>query len=362
MTTILCNNKQCLVIDGISTLTIPINTALVDLQQKRQTSGHSLAYYASQFYDFLTKRGINDFSKVTAADIRFFAEQLESNDKGPSVLIAYATLIDEIFDAFCVLNGHPHSTLVHGDAIYIAGGQAYKKRRHNTLAGNIIRWRICRRDLNAMPYMISYTKWYTPEEIQCIYHTLSLRDRCIFLCSIETGYRISSVLSIKANIEHIKQGLVEETFSKTGRLHKAEISARLQTDIAEYMSTDRLRATEKAEKECDYLFLQSKGKHIGQQLTYDAYYHALKAAEARIHEKYASMQNLVLHSHAGRSTYFNRLMHLNHANKHAGKEYLSDRAICHRMDWKSMDCLQAYYDFKECAIPPSSLYRDLYSI
>lgn len=68
--------------------------------------------------------------------------------------------------------------------------------------------------------MLTYTKWYTPEDVNLVFHQLPLRDRCIFLCSIETGYRISSVLSIRANPEHIRNGFVEETFSKTGRLHR----------------------------------------------------------------------------------------------------------------------------------------------
>jgi len=84
--------------------------------------------------------------------------------------------------------------------------------------------------------MVTYTKWYTPEEIELVANALSLRDRCIFLCSVETGYRISSVLSITANADHIKRGFVEETFSKTGRLHQAQISPYLQRCLAQSTS------------------------------------------------------------------------------------------------------------------------------
>ena len=350
--------KEYYILDGTSDLEIPINAALVDLQTKRQSSGRPLCYYAQHFYNHLKEKGTTDLAEVTAADIRFFAEQLMDLEKSAAVLEAYAALISEIFNVFMELNGHPHLTLLKGDAEYATGGRGKKNRRHYTLAGNIIRRKVSKKEKNRVIPMATYAKWYTAEEIELVAKSLSLRDRCIFLCSVETGYRISSVLSITAISDDIKNGFVEETFSKTGRLHRAQISPLLQKCIAEYMSTERRYVLDKVGEDCEYLFVGRKGKSAGQHLSYNAFYLALKAAEKRIHSAYPDKQNMKLHTHAGRSTYFNTLMHQNLKRKQAGEECLSDVTICHLMDWKTMDCLDAYYDFQERAIQPSPLYED----
>ena len=352
------NNKEHWILDGNGDLLVPINAALVDLQTKRQSSGKSLCYYARQFCAYLQDKNISDLSEVTAADIRFFAEGLVASAKSVSVVNAYASLIGEIFSAFMELNGHPHSTLIKGDAEFAAGGRAKRRRSHYTLATSIIRRQVSKKELRKKTAMVTYTKWYTPEEIELVARTMSLRNRCIFLLSVETGYRISSVLSILAHNEHIKYGIVEESFSKTGPVHSARISQMLQRSLVEYMETERRRVVEKAGEDNDFLFLASKGKNAGKPLSYNAFHLALKAAERKIHETHPDKQDLILHTHAGRSTFFNRLMHDNLERKQRGENYLSDSQICHLMDWSSMDCLDAYYDFQERALPPTPLYED----
>ena len=358
MTKIIINQRPSYIIDGTSDLLIPINTALVDLQGKRQTSAKSLCYYAQHFHTYLIESGITDLSEVTAADIRFFAEGLVASGKSVSVINAYASFIGEIFSAFMELNGHPHSTLLKGDAAFAAGGRSKKQRSNFTLAATIIRRKVSTKETRKKAAMITYTKWYTPEEIELVSQSLSLRDRCIFLTSVETGYRISSVLSILANAEDLKNGIVEETFSKTGPTHAAGISPMLQRYLVEYMTTERHRMVEKTGEDNEHLFLTNKGKNTGKPVSYNAFYIALKTAEKKIHEAHPDKQDMVLHTHAGRSTFFNRLMHHNLEQKQARKECLSDNQICHLMDWTSMNCLEAYYDFQERALPPTPLYED----
>lgn len=352
------NSKKYYILEGVSDLIVPINTALVDVQTKRQSSGKSLCYYAQNFCTYLQSRDIADLSSVTAADIRFFAEDLIASAKSASVVKAYASLIGEFFNAFMELNGHPHETLMKGDAEYAAGGRGKKRRNNYTLASSIITRMVSKKEQRKKATMITYTKWYTPEEIDLVAEMLPLRDRCIFLCSVETGYRISSVLSILANTQDIKNRVVEETFSKTGPVHSAGITPRLQRVLVEYMTTERRRVLEKKSANNEYLFLTSKGKNAGKTLSYNAFYLALKNAEKKIREAHPDKQDMVLHTHAGRSTFFNRLMHNNFEKKQAGEYYLSDTQICHLMDWSSMDCLEAYYDFQDRALPPTPLYDD----
>ena len=244
MTHVIINGKRCQILKDTTVLSVPVNTALVDLQLKRKDSANSICSYARIFCDHLLQKGITDLADVTAADLRFFAEELISAGKSAAVVNAYASLIGEIFNAFIELNGHPHSTLLKGDAAFAAGGRGKKRRSNYTLAAAIIRRKVSKKERRQKTAMITYTKWYTPEEVQLVAQTLSLRDRCIFLLSIETGYRISSVLSIFATTENIKNGFVEETFSKTGPTHAARISPTLQRYLAEYMATERRRVVE----------------------------------------------------------------------------------------------------------------------
>lgn len=358
MLRITIGQKSLYILEDMGDLSVPVNTALVDLQLKRKDAASSLCSYARIFCEYLLQKGITDLADVTAADLRFFAEELISAGKSAAVVSSYASLIGEIFNAFMELNGHPHSTLLRGDAAFAAGGRGKKRHSNFTLAAAIVRRKISKKESRQKTAMITYAKWYTPEEVQLVAQTLSLRDRCIFLISVETGYRISSVLSILANAEEIRRGVVSETFSKTGPIHAARISPMLQRYLAEYMATERRRVVEKIDKDNEYLFLIRKGKNAGNPVSYNAFYIALKTAEKKIHEAHPDKQDMVLHTHAGRSTFFNRLMHENLDWKQHGENPLSDPQICHLMDWSSMDCLEAYYDFQERALPPTPLYED----
>ena len=351
-------DKEYNILSASYELAIPVNAALIDFQRRAQTSGKSKVYYARDFLRYLDAENITDLSNVTAAHVRLYAEALVNAGKSNAVIETYARVIDAIFDRFCELNGSLHETLLYGDMEFAAGGRD-RKNKHETKAGKIIRRLLNVKEKNVEKPMINYTKWLTPQEVESIYHALSIRDRCIFLTSIETGYRISSVLSIRVNPDDTKNCMVRETFSKTGRLHAAEISERLANAIITYMTTDRANAVKNAGEDCGALFIKNKGKNIGKPLSYDDYYHALKVAEKRIHLQDEDMSHLVLHTHASRSTYFNLLLRGNFKDKSDGKPYLSDFEICHLMDWKSMSCLENYYRFNERVSEPSSLYSEM---
>ena len=351
-------DKEYNILLAAEELAVPTNTALIDFQRRAQTSGKSKVYYARDFLRYLDAESITDLMDVTAGHIRLYAESLVNAEKSNAVIETHTHVIDAIFDKFCELNGRPHETLLYGDMEFAAGGRD-RKNKHETKAGKIIRRMLNMKEKNAAEPMINYTKWLSPQEVETIYNALSLRDRCIFLTSIETGYRISSVLSIMANPDDTKNRIARETFSKTGRLHAAEISERLANAIMTYMTTDRANAVKNAGEDCGVLFIKNKGKNIGKPLCYDDYYHVLKVAEKRIHLQDEGMSHLILHTHASRSTYFNHLMRTNFKDKCEGKRYLSDFEICHLMDWRSMSCLENYYRFNERASEPSSLYSEM---
>ena len=99
MCQIIVNGKRCQILKDTLDLSVPVNTALVDLQLKRKDSASSLCYYARHFCGYLLGKGITDLADVTAADLRFFAEELVSAGKSAAVVNAYASLIGEIFNA-----------------------------------------------------------------------------------------------------------------------------------------------------------------------------------------------------------------------------------------------------------------------
>ena len=229
---------------------IPLTIATEVMIRRAQTAerGCDAGYYLRDFVESLQLAPDEDLSQITIDHIRSFADSLVAAGKSESVCLAYAMVIDAYFTEYRCRGGRVHDTLLRGDAVYTARyGRTKKDIGLATLAGEVIRSRIPRRRVYAEP---RYTKWYTDEEISLIARHLSLRDRCIFLIGIETGYRISSILSIPYDISKLNCRIVEETKSKTGLLHAARISADLRDLIQRYINTDRISAAKKADPEC----------------------------------------------------------------------------------------------------------------
>lgn len=328
--------------------------ALLRIAQGRVSVG-ALPYYAKIFLTALAETGISSLSGVTCADIRFFADTFLS-DASAGVVKQYAAVINGIFDSFVELNGVVHPTLLSGDATYLASAKPYKSTHHHTIAGKVLML-CCKQEAKANDRAAPlYCKWYTDAEIDIIGQTLSLRDRCIFRLSVETGYRISSVLSIKLDIDALRRGYVQETRSKTGPIHAARISSELMDLLIRYIFGKRRQIAEKTGKDSDSLFLTTTGRPA----EYGHFQKALKYAEEKIRQSHPEMHDITLHTHAGRSTFFNRLMCKNEEAKKNGLPYLSDAQIMALMDWVTMQCLDAYYDFLNKGINPSVLWKDYY--
>ena len=327
--------------------------ALLRIAQGRVSVG-ATPYYALQFLEALDEMGISSLSDVTCADIRKFADSISGVSDG--IVDQYVAVINGLFDSFVELGGIAHPTIIGGDATFCAFAKPYKSTHHLTIAGKVLQLS-CKKPKKEKDYSApSYLKWYTDDQIDIICKTLSLRDRCIFLISVEAGYRISSVLSIKLDFNNLKNGIVTETRSKTGKTHPAKISAQLTQWIVQYVSGQRRRVVQKAGNDPGNLFLTTTGNSV----VYSHFYKNLKYSQKKISNEQPEMNDISLHTHAGRSTYFNRLMHKNQEAKAKGMPSLSDQQIMHLMDWKTMDCLSAYYNFMEKGIDPSALWHDLF--
>lgn len=352
-----------------------VTPALIDIQNRRK-SGDKDAYLAKTFFEYLSDEWqIRDLKDVEAMHIARFAEHLlatppergrrksEDGNSAPrsnASLERYASLLDRIFEEMYMRGVRPHISLIWGDSSLALSGPPRNRRKTLTLAGFAIRKQKNPKEKPCPDDSYLYSKWLTPEQIEMVYRSLPLRDRCIFLIGLETGYRISSVLSIQNVADNIRNRFLQETFSKTGRLHAAMISQRLQADIINYVRTERANIVSEAGFDCGALFLAAKGKNKGKALTEDAFSKRLKAVEQKINAAYPENEKLNLHSHAGRSTYFNRLMRQNLERKRSGEKHLSDIEICQLMDWASMASLEHYYNYREHSNDGSVLYQDYF--
>ena len=335
---------------------VPTTDALLRLQKGRHST-NSLAYYARYFLVFLNSINVGTLSDVTCAHMRQYSDHLNGLGYSAEVQEKCAEIVANIFDSFRELGGTVSPTLITGDSIYQLTAKTTRRGKHSTIAGNIILHHAPSKKTAGKDILPNYTKWLSDDDIAIVRRNLSVRDRCIFGISVETGYRISSVLSIPNQPDQFRSNIVEETFSKCGPVHQAKISSATQSDIVAYINGPRRRAVKKYGNDCGALFLTVAGR----PLSYAAYRKNLQYAQDKIQANYPDKQGLVLHTHAGRSTFFNKLMRQNHAAKIAGKPYLSDQQIMTLMDWKTMDCLKAYYNFVENGLEPSVLWEDLFS-
>lgn len=334
---------------------------LIEYQQGAQSSGAVYTYYAKALLDFLfTVCGVKDLQDTSLEHIEAFTIFLRDEEsKKAHTIRQYSFLVDKIFDKLYSLGYiQPESTLISPTQRFWAIGMGSHKGGNYTFAGETMRKMIRRLNRNAPPSMKSYEKVYSATEYNIIRSNFSqLRDQCIFELMCQTGYRLSSALSIKKNIELLRKCIVSETHSKTGRLHEACIDVETRRHIETYIQTERAEAVRKAGHDCGFLFIISKGKNIGEPMNYHAFYRALHKAEQRVIEQYPEMAELRLFAHGCRATFLNNIFKVIKEKGIASQT--TDADIMNSMDWSSMQSLDNYRDMRQSALfDAAGLYRD----
>lgn len=183
-----------------------------------------------------------------------------------------------------------------------------------------------------------YTKWYSSEQLKALQAELSLRDACIFRIGWETGFRIDGDLSTTLTTYNSRKRELEPTRSKTGQTHVSRLSNELCAMIDEYVMTGRAKTQEKTGSHSEALFL---GRN-GEELTYHAYYMALKRAGKRVNEKYPHLNLGNVHTHAGRSTFAAAIKSFQLERQRLGLPAPTDSDICALVDWKNISTLYNY--------------------
>ena len=181
----------------------------------------------------------------------------------------------------------------------------------------------------------TYTKWYTPEQVNAIAEELPLVHRCIFLTTVYLGYRCSSALSVKLSSVDFRKKHIEPTHSKTGQVHISLMPDELVLLIRSYIENERSR---NPGNDSEWLFLNK----FGRQMTYGSYNSALKRAAEKVRKKHPELELGPVHTHAGRSTFAAALRSYQLRERRLGRKALSDEDFCILMDWKSLQCLKNY--------------------
>ncbi|AZH32013.1 integrase [Paenibacillus sp. M-152] len=185
-----------------------------------------------------------------------------------------------------------------------------------------------------------HLKWYTQEEINTISNNLnSIRDKAIFIISIETGMRIGEILGLK--LEHFDPfepslQVVRELNSDNRALAKTQervliIPQTLADLIQTYLITER---SESDLSSSNYLFLNNIGVYKGRPLKTRNFLRILKnAGEA------AGLSRTEIRTHSGRSTRAQQLVELMRDNPELG---ITPTFIDEEMGWKNPRTVKIY--------------------
>lgn len=287
----------------------------------------SSIYRWCKFSNYIWETKQKTYKEATMNDIYSFLCFLfnEKNFKYNN-LISYISVLSQVYENLALRHYPIDKSLFRPTPAMVIRKSRNSKSQKLTYVSNLKALFFQQEDGgNIMP---SYCKWYTPEQIAKISDALRLDYECIFLISIYTGFRISSILSLKLDSINLQESVITETSSKTGQIHSISIPENLRQKISTYINEMRSLYGSYSE----YLFIGRNGLPI----TYNAYLKALQRTSkiTGINEK--------LHTHAGRSTFLYNLRSFQLEQKRCGREVFTDEDICQLMDWKSMQCLNNY--------------------
>ena len=209
-------------------------------------------------------------------------------------------------------------------------GRVIKKGEHLTSVYLLVK--MFSPNQNDIP-KLTYTKWYSAEQIRAIADALPLTYRCIFLDTVYTGHRIDSALSLTLDTVDLYNAQVTPTRTKTGKRHTSLIPHPLVEDFQSYLMDVR----SKIDTDSEYFYVG----HNGSPVTYNAYRSALESARMKVNKTFG--WNIeALHTHAGRSTFAAAIRSYQLEQQRKGIPTFSDVDFCNLMDWKSLDSLKHY--------------------
>ena len=324
--------KVYLILDnGLPAIEVNRHLILQQLRYSRPVS--SSAYAICTFMNFLDEIG-TDVLAVKLKDIYdYLFTSYVDDGKSYKTIMRYITEIANMYESFALRNYGLDESILRP----VSNGIHIKKNRRSE---SLTKIGMLRKEFlpKATEFASYYTKWYTKDEMIAISNELPLVHRCIFWVTILTGLRIDSALSITVNTVNLKDRILWPTRTKTKKSHVSWVPEMLAKFIEEYLIDERSRIVEHTESTSAYLFLSQNGSPV----TYHAYIAALRRAGMAAEKANPSLAPLVLHSHAGRSTFAAALRSYQLARRRQNIETFTDSDFCNLMDWTSLQCLDNY--------------------
>ena len=315
-----------------------LNKHLILKQEKLAHPCSTAAYAITGLLNTMDSYGL-DINMITRGHIYdYLSEAYVEDGKAYKTILSYITHIGDLFDDLYVhgIQIHPSLLLKNGETMYVI--KSKKMKRHVTTIPMMRLEFIPNKNAALSSSMVSYTKWYTKEQIQALAEELPLVYRCIFLDTVMTGHRVDSALSITMDSFNARNRLIAPTRTKTGRSHKSYITAYLTDLISTYQIEERARIVNKTGSNSPYLFLSRAGSPV----SYGAYRAALQKAAERVKAAHPEIGLTEVHTHAGRSTFAAALRSFQKAQQAKGIFTFTDDDFCKLMDWASLQCLENY--------------------
>ena len=180
----------------------------------------------------------------------------------------------------------------------------------------------------------SYRKWYTSDEIEALSSNfLTLRDKCVFLISINAGCRIDEILNIKKEDYNSEERQIWIEKSKTIPRF-VTLDQETCNELDRYIQTEWQETETKSGRVLDFMFVNLRRGEIGKQVSYRNMYGILKACAER-----AGMDPLKVIFHAGRSTKAQEVLETQVLNPELG---ITDALVMEIFGWSNMSSILPY--------------------
>lgn len=315
-----------------------LNKCLILKQQKSAHPCSTGAYVIAKMLNDMLDRGfgINDISRGLIYD--YLLDAYVEEGLAYKTILSYITIIGDLFDDLKVHNIPIHESLLILDDDVLTVVKNKKERRYITNIPLMRKELLPNKNAVISNSMLSYTKWYTKDQVDALAAELPLVYRCIFLDTVMTGHRVDSALSITLTTFNAREQYIMPTRTKTGRYHRSHLPDYLAELIYTYQSEERTAIVRKTQSASEYLFLGRNGDPV----SYAAYRAALITAGKHVQEKHPELGLTTLHTHAGRSTFAAALRSFQKSQEAKGIHTFSDDDFCKQMDWASLQCLENY--------------------
>lgn len=199
---------------------------------------------------------------------------------------------------------------------------------------------IVERRLSSMESSREYIKWYTEEQVDAINSNLNRqRDKAIFLCTVDGGFRIDEAFSIKLEDYDANDRTITPSRTKSKKIRTVKLSERSSNMVDNYIIGERADAEYTSGIHSDCLFINiNRGRNQGKTVKYSNFLKILKKAAQR-----AGLPGELIRTHSGRSSKAMEYLKVQARNPELN---LTDAQIATNMGWENINSIKPYKDRK----------------